>query len=128
MKIQINEEKGLRFLLGLGLFIGGIAWLLSKVYVMTPFHTGEISVGGVYLRSGIFILPLVIGLVFWFLKPSRKWPKLLCAAAVLLIVILMITSVTVRLKSVPLFQWVLILCMIVGGAAMMLMACERKKK
>ncbi len=128
MKLKVKEEKALGFLIGLAMFIGGLAWLISNIYVTTPFHTGEISVGGVYLRSGIFVLPLVAGLVFWFLKPSRKWPKLLCAASVLLIAAVIVLSVTIRLKPVSLIKWVLILFLIAGGVAEMALSVYWKKK
>ncbi len=128
MKIKVRQEMLLDFVIGLALLLGGLAWLLSNVYVMTPHHTGQLPIGGVYLRSGMLILPLIAGLLCWFRWPKRVWPKIVCGAGIVLIAVLMITSVTIRLKSVPLIKWIVILLMIGGGAVLTLRALTLKKR
>lgn len=128
MKLKIKENKTSEFIAGLALFIAGILLVMRNVYVSSSFFTHGLKVGGIYLRSGICVLPFVAAAICLFLSPDRLWPKIFAGLSFLLIIAVAIMSVNIRVRPVSLAKWIIILVMIFGGIVLMLRAVHLKRK
>ena len=128
MKFDIKDGKSLEFLAGLGMLIAGVIMFTKNIYVTTPFLTGQFSVGGIYLRSGIFVLPLIAGLIWMFFKPEKTFPKVLSVLGFVLIIAMAISSVTIRVGAISLVKWIIILVLIFGGLLLSARAVKLKRK
>ena len=85
MKFDIREDKLTEFLLGLGMFLAGIILLTKNIYVSTPMFSHGIRIGGIYLRTGICVMPFLAGAICLFSWPQKLWPKIVTAAGFLFI-------------------------------------------
>ena len=126
MKKMIPDRQ-MRFWLGLAMLAVGLWLFLRKIYVASNFFSTGMKVGGIYLRSGIFVLPLLAGLVWLFMKPGSKWPKLLCGIGGAVIVVFALISVNIRVARIPLALWIIILLLISLGTILLFSSREKKK-
>lgn len=115
MKSAKNEL--LQFLAGLVMLIAGLFIFSQKVVVYSSFM-GGFSLGGMRMTSGLIIVPLIAGIVWMFVSGASFPSKVLTGAGVLLILVAVIASTSIHLTSMTLYEWVLILVMIFGGAAL----------
>ncbi len=115
MKSAKNEL--LQFLAGLVMLIAGLFIFSQKVVVHSSFM-GGFSLGGMRMTSGLIIVPLIAGIVWMFVSGASFPSKVLTGAGVLLILVAVIASTSIHLTSMTLYEWVLILVMIFGGAAL----------
>lgn len=115
MKSAKNEL--LQFLAGLVMLIAGLFIFSQKVVVHSSFM-GGFSLGGMRMTSGLIIIPLIAGIVWMFVSGASFPSKVLTGAGVLLILAAVIASTSIHLTSMTLYEWVLILVMIFGGAAL----------
>lgn len=119
MKFKIKENMELDFFAGLALFIIGIIVFTKNIYVSTGMFGGGITIGGVYLRSGVCVLPFIAGVVWMFLRPGKLLPKIISGAGFAVILIAALMSVNIRVRAVPLVRWIIILLLVFGGIALM---------
>ncbi len=124
---DVNSDERLSPGAALGMFLAGLAMLIAglfifsqKVLVHTTFFSSGIRLGSLHLNTGMIIIPLIIGVIWMFVKPKSIWGKLITAAGVLIIIITIIMSTSFRLTTMSLFDWVLILVLIFGGVGLLL--------
>lgn len=115
MKSAKNEL--LQFLAGLVMLISGLFIFSQKVVVYSSFM-GGFSLGGMRMTSGLIIVPLVAGIVWMFVSGASFPSKILTGVGMLLIIVAVIASTNIHLTSMSLYEWVLILVLIFGGAAL----------
>ena len=133
MKLRIRDDKLDEFLLGLALFIVGIVLFTKNIYVSSSLLTHGLKVGGIYLRSGICVIPFIIGVILMFIKPENLFPKILSGAGFLFIIAVAIGSVNIRVRAIPIVKWLIMLLLIFGGIILMCSAVylrgkKRRKK
>lgn len=128
MKFDVKEDKLTEFLAGLALFIAGVMLFAKNIYVSSPLFGQGIRIGGMYLRSGICVLPCVAGLIAMFARPKSAWPKVIAIAGFLFIIAIAIFSVNIRVRAIPLMKWIILLAMIFGGVILICRAVYLKKK
>ena len=116
MKFDIREDKLTEFLLGVGMFIAGIILLTKNIYVSTPMFNHGIRIGGIYVRTGICVMPFLAGAICLFSWPQKLWPKIVTA------------SVNIRVRAVPLARWLIILLLISGGTVLIFRAVYLRRK
>ena len=118
---RMSPQKALiLFLAGAALLIVGLFILSQKILVHTTFFSYGISIRGFHLNSGLLVVPLIIGIVWMFVSPKSWGGRILTIIGVLIIIISVIMSTTLRLLSMTLFDWILILVLIFGGGGMIL--------
>ena len=122
MKISVSASKQSEFIAGLVMLIAGVFVFAKNIYVATPFNAGGISIGGFYLRTGIFILPLTASMIWLFLSQKKKLPSVACILSLILIVAVAIGSVAIRVSYISLPKWLIILFLIFGGTVLILRA------
>ena len=116
MKKARNEL--LQFLAGLAMLVGGLFLFSQKVMVSSGFGLG-FMLGGMHVTSGLLIVPLIIGIVWLFASGGSWGSKIMIAVGVLIIVAGVIASTTIRLQTITLYEWVLMLVLIFGGVGLL---------
>lgn len=112
MKKPKNEL--MMFAAGLVMLVAGLFILSQKVIVYSGFFGGGFRLGGFNLSAGLVMVPFIIGIVWMFMTDSFA-SKIFTALAVLVIVIAIIMSTDFHLRSMTMFDWVVILVLIFGG-------------
>ncbi len=106
------------------LLLGGIAlavglFMLSKrVIVSSGF--GLFSIGNYDLTTGTIILPLMIGIILYFVKPKSIIPKIIIVLSIIFIVVAIIMSVRLRFVPTSLFDYILIVVLIAVGTGLII--------
>ena len=117
MKKAKNEL--LQFLGGLVMLIAGLFILSQKVMVYSGFFGHGLNVGGFYMSNGLIMIPFIIGVVWMFASEGSFPSKVFTALGVLIIVLAIIMTTNIRLVRITLYEWVLILVLIFGGAGLL---------
>lgn len=117
MKKERNEL--LEFLGGLAMLVVGLYLFTNKATVQTSFFSGGLSLFGMHLNSGLVIIPFIIGIVWLFVKPSSFGAKLVVGFGILIIIVSVIASTTIRLPRITLYEWILFIVLIFGGAGLL---------
>lgn len=117
MKKARNEL--LQFLAGLAMLIAGLFILSQKVMVYSGFFGHGLQIGGFNMSNGLIMVPFIIGIVWMFASGGSLPSKIFTAAGVLIIIIAIIMTTNIRLVQMTLYEWVLILVLIFGGAGLL---------
>lgn len=114
------------FLAGIFMCAGGVYLFLSNVDVSTSMFGagGGINfwglIGGNGIPTGMITIPLIIGIVMLFFAPNSVLSKIVTALGLLIIILGVISSTTLRFRTTNAFNYVLMVILIFGGAAMIL--------
>lgn len=117
MKKARNEL--LQFLAGLAMLIGGLFMFSQKVMVSSTFFGTGLMLGGLNMSNGLIMVPFIIGVVWMFASEGSFASKAFTAASVLIIILAIIMTTSISLVRITLYEWVLILVLIFGGAGML---------
>lgn len=117
MKKAKNEL--LQFLAGLAMLIAGLFILSQKVMVYSGFFGHGLQIGGFYMSNGLIMVPFIIGIVWMFASGGSLPSKIFTVVGVLIIIIAIIMTTNIRLVQMTLYEWVLILVLIFGGAGLL---------
>ena len=130
MKRARNEL--LQFLAGLAMLIAGLFIFSQKVMVYSMFLGGGLgfSIGGMNMNinNGLIIIPFIIGVVWMFASEGSFASKAFTAAGVLIIILAVIMTTNISLVRITLYEWVLILVLIFGGAGLLIRILFAGKK
>ena len=119
MKKQRNEL--LQFLTGLAMLIAGLFIFSQKVMVYSGFFGSGLMIGNFQMsNNGLVIVPFIIGVVWMFASEGSFASKAFTAASVLIIILAVIMTTNIRLERITLFDWVLMLVLIFGGAGLLI--------
>ncbi|UZR92274.1 hypothetical protein [Chondrinema litorale] len=118
-----GTEGGIgRFFLGLIMLIGGGYLFLSSVNVTNSFGMGYrlFSVGGMGITSGFVLIPFIFGtgMVFFNSKNYIGW--FLMISSIVMLAFGVITSLHFSMRSMSLFELLIILILGVGGLGLFL--------
>lgn len=125
MKNERNEL--LEFLAGIGMLIAGLVIFSQKVIITTGFF-GGLSLGGFNLSSGIVVIPLIMGIVWLFVNYDSFGAKLLVGAGILIIIVSVILSTQIHLRTITLFEWIIMLVLLFGGLGLVLRSLFVKRR
>lgn len=120
-----GRDLGL-FLLGLAMCAGGLYLFLDNVVIETRLWGPGAGVNffglfsGNGIPSGMITIPFILGIVLLFFAPRSFWTKLLTGIGLLIILLGVISSTTLRFKATSSFNYVMMVILIFGGAAMTL--------
>ena len=118
-KVKKERNELLEFLGGLAMLVVGLYLFTNKATVQTSFFSGGLSLFGMHLNSGLVIIPFIIGIVWLFVKPSSFGAKLVVGLGILIIIVSVIASTTIRLPRITLYEWILYIVLIFGGAGLL---------
>ena len=114
MKDAKNEL--MQFVAGVVMLAVGLYIFSQKVIVFSGY--GFFFLGGGRFSSGLIIIPLIIGIVWMFMTGACFASKVFTALSVLLIIVSVIMSTHIHLSVMTLYEWILLLVLIFGGAGL----------
>lgn len=108
----------LMFIIGLAMLAVGFYIFSAKVTVTTGFgfHFGRVNING-----GVVVVPMLAGVFWWFITPKKIAPKILTGIGAALIVASVVMNTRFYFTD-NLFNYILMLVMMVGGAGLVLRA------
>lgn len=117
MKNRGNEL--FQFVGGLAMLVVGLFILSQKVIVSSGFFGTGIWLGNFHMSNGLIMIPFIIGIVWMFASGGSFWSKVFTVVSVLLIIAAVIISTRIYLAHLTLYEWILILVLIFGGAGLL---------
>ena len=117
MKKARNEL--LQFFAGLAMLVVGLFIFSQKVMVYSGFFGYGFRMGGLHMSNGLIMVPFIIGVVWMFASAGSFPSKVFTAAGVLIIIAAVIMTTNISLVHITLFEWIVILVLIFGGAGML---------
>ena len=114
MKEAKNEL--MQFVAGVIMLVVGLYILSQKVMVSSSY--GFFSMWGGRFSSGLIVVPLIIGIVWMFATGGSFVSKVFTVLSVILIIASIVASTRIWLVSITMYEWVLILVLIFGGAGL----------
>ena len=124
----LYKEEGndaLYFFLGIILLAAGLFMLSKRVMVHSSWYIW--SFGGFDLSSGTVTIPLIIGIIWYFVKPKSVIPKIIITLGVVFIIVAIIMSIRINFVTTSMFDYILIFGMSGAGAGLLLRTLFRKK-
>lgn len=101
---------------GLIMMVVGLFFLSQKVTVTNSFWGGGMHLMGMYINSGIVMVPFIFSLIWLFIKTNMA-SKVALVLSVILILASLIQSTRFYIQYLSLFDWVVMLVLIFGGMA-----------
>ncbi len=120
-----NGNDLLYFFIGVILVGAGLFMLSQRVMVHSSWYSWRI--GGFNVPSGTVIIPLIIGIIWYFANPKSIVSKVIVTLSVVFIVISIIMSVSIHFVTTSMFDYVLILGMAGAGAGLLLRTMFKKR-
>lgn len=117
MKKSGNEL--LKFLAGLVMLITGLFILSQKVMVYSGFRGYGFRIGGMQLGNGLIMVPFIAGIIWLFASGGSFGAKVLTGLGALFIVLEIVMTTNIKLVHVTLFEWIVILVLLFGGAGLL---------
>ena len=117
----LKKEEGnpeLELLIGIVLVAAGLFMLSKRVIVHTGWYMWRI--GTFNLSSGTVIIPLLIGIIWYFYNPKSVMSKIIIGLSIIFIVLSIIMSVSINFTATSMFDYVLILGMTAAGCGLLL--------
>lgn len=126
LEIQVTEvgmkkarNELLQFLAGLAMLVAGLFIFSQKVMVYSGFFGYGIRLGGFYMSNGLIMVPFIIGVVWMFASEGSFPSKVFTAVGVLIVIVAVIMTTNISLVHITLFEWIVILVLIFGGAGLL---------
>lgn len=123
--MEKKDNDSLYFFLGVILLGVGLFWVSQKVIVHSSWYTWRI--GNFNLSSGLVTVPLIIGIIWYFVKPGSKIAKWVITLGALFIVATIIMGISINFVSTSLFEYILMFGMAAAGAGLLLRTIFKKK-
>ncbi len=112
----------IHFFIGLTMLVGGTYLLLSNMIVHSGFGFGTAlyRVGGFGLTSGSMLIPMAAGIGFIFYNARNPLGWILSLGSLGAIILGVIMSIQISLRSMTLLDMIIILILIGGGIGLFL--------
>ena len=115
-RMSRKNDFYLFFWSGLIMMVVGLFFLSQKVTVTNSFWGGGMRLMGMYINSGIVMVPFIFSLIWLFIKTNMA-SKVALVLSVILILASLIQSTRFYIQYLSLFDWVVMLVLIFGGMA-----------
>ena len=124
----MNDNRGAKdltiFVAGVLMCAAGLYLFLSNVSVQTHFWGGGVHffgiIGGAGIPSGLVTVPFIIGIVMLFFAPESIWSKIVTVLGMLVILLAIIESTTLKFEQTNAFIYLMMVILIFGGFAMVM--------
>ncbi len=112
-----GKNSLLGFLAGVVMLAAGLYWFMSSVTVTTGFYSFRI---GQFSTGGLIVIPFIVGIVWMFASPDSLGAKLVTILGLVIILASIIAGTRFVFQSRDLYEYLLMLVFIFGGAAITL--------
>ena len=99
--------------------------LSKRVMVHSSWYIWRI--GGFDISSGTIVIPLIIGIIWYFFNSKSIVPKIIITLSVIFIVVSIIMSVRINFVTTSMFDYILILGMAAAGSGLLLRVLFKKR-
>lgn len=106
------------FFVGLLLLGAGLYMIASQVHVTSAF--GSFRLGGFRVPFGMTTVPLIIGIIWLFVKPDSVLPKIVLVLGTLFVLVAIIMSVRLFFSGTTLYEYLLMFGMTAAGFGLLL--------
>lgn len=113
-----SENSGLYFLIGIILTSIGLFMLTQNTVVTMHWYTW--AFGSFKLATGLILVPFIVGIVILFFNQKSLFGKILTIIGLIIIVATIIMSINIVFKQTTLYNFIIMLIMIFGGAGLLL--------
>lgn len=124
-----NEPKKdndlLQFFIGIILLGAGLFMLSKRVMVHSSWYVWRI--GTFDLSSGVVTIPLIIGIIWYFVNSKSIVPKIIITLSVVFLVLTIIMSVRINFVTTSMFDYILIFGMTGAGTGLVLKTLFKKR-
>ncbi|MCD8039053.1 MAG: hypothetical protein LUE96_08220 [Lachnospiraceae bacterium] len=118
MRSEKNEL--LQLLEGLAMLVAGLFIFSQKVTVSSlGYFSYGFTFGGFRMGNGLVMVPFIIGVVWMFGSGGSLLSKLFTTASVIFIIAAVVMNTNIYIARVTLYEWILILVLVFGGAGML---------
>lgn len=119
-----------QFILGLVLLSSGLYLLLSSIVVQSGFGFGSVlwRMGGFGLTSGAMLVPLLVGIGVIFFSARNPIGWVLALGSLVAIILGVIMSLQIRIRSMSMLEMLIILILIGGGTGLFLKSLYSSEK
>ena len=129
LKVPKDEKNGgnelLQFFIGIILIGVGLFMLSKRVMVHSSWYIWRI--GGFDISSGTIVIPLIIGIIWYFFNSKSIGPKIIITLSIIFIVVSIIMSVRINFVTTSMFDYILILGMAAAGSGLLLKVLFKKR-
>ena len=129
LKVPKDEKNGgnelLQFFIGIILIGVGLFMLSKRVMVHSSWYIWRI--GGFDISSGTIVIPLIIGIIWYFFNSKSIVPKIIITLSIIFIVVSIIMSVRINFVTTSMFDYILILGMAAAGSGLLLKVLFKKR-
>lgn len=117
------------FVLGLIMLVAGGYLLLRGIVVRPAFGFGTVAfrVGGFPVTTGVILIPLLLGVGGIFYDSRKLWGWIVATLSVIALIVGVIANLNIQLISMSLFDFLIILILIAGGAGLLLRSLKATK-
>jgi hypothetical protein len=115
MKRGRNSLLG--FLAGIIMLVAGLYWFMTSVTVTTGFYSFRI---GQFSTGGLVVIPFIVGIIWMFASPDSLGAKLVTVLGLVIILASIIAATRFVFDRRNLYEYLLMLVFIFGGAALTL--------
>ena len=119
-----RDNELTEFILGIVFLAVGLFMLSKRVIVSSGFSI--FTIGNFDLTTGTIVIPLMIGIILYFLKPKSIIPKIIIILSIIFIIVSIIMSVKLHFVPTSLFDYLLIIVLISAGTGLILKNREFK--
>lgn len=124
-KESSSGNELLQFFIGIILLGVGLFMLSKRVMVHSSWHIWRI--GSFDLSSGTVTIPLIIGIIWYFVNSKSIIPKIIITLSVIFIIATIIMSVRINFMATSMFDYILIFGMAGAGAGLLLKTLFKKR-
>ena len=125
-KKQSDNNELLQFFIGVILLGVGLFMLSKRVMVHSSWYVWRI--GGFDLSSGTITIPLIIGIIWYFVNSKSIAPKIIITLSVIFIIVSIIMSVRINFVTTSMFDYILIFGMAAAGSGLLLKTLFKKRE
>lgn len=117
------------FVLGLVMACAGAFLLLRGIIVRPSFGMGMVAfrLGGFPVTTGVILVPFMLGVGGIFYDSRRYWGWAVAGLALLAMIVGVIANLNIQLVRMSLFDFLVILVLLVGGLGLLLRALRPTK-
>lgn len=105
-----------QFIIGLLMLVAGGYWFLTSVTVTTGFY--GLALGNFRINGGLVIVPFIAGIIWLFLNFDSIGAKILTGIGLVIILASVIMSTRFIFHNRSLYEYLIMLILIFGGAAL----------
>ena len=110
-----SKNHSIEFLIGIILLCSGLFILAQKVTVSSGWHTFYVG-----FSSGLVTIPLILSLIWYIVKPTKKAPRICLIISAVLLVLSIIMNTRFYFSYATLFDYIVIFGLIALGIGLIL--------